>query len=123
MSDQVKLSPTPWRTGDDDNEALSLDFIISDAEGNQIVFIDREAEEWEANGRLIVAAPETVAELRRVKALNAELLSALGDMLDAFAPQSADRFSQLHFHEQDATEAARAVIAKARGEEGESEDG
>ena len=40
-------------------------------------WIDEAKEEQEANARLIAAAPETAVERDRLKALNAEMLSAL----------------------------------------------
>ena len=62
-------------------------------------------EEDEANARLIAAAPETAAQRDRLRVINAELLAALEAAL-RIRPNRHDLW----------VPAARAALAKARGE-------
>lgn len=75
------------------------------------------ADEWPGHMTLVSYARECVAELRRLHALNAEMLEALKDLDEAYsragpglsrAERAVDRLRVI---------AARAAIAKAEGRE------
>lgn len=93
---QGKHTPGPWSICAGDPSWVATGAVKPINCGNQ------------ANARLIAAAPETAAERDRLKALNAELLAVLKDLMwrfnDAEPPCNDADVAQ-----------ARAAIAKAEG--------
>ena len=80
-----------------------------------ICSINTDRLEQDANARLIAAAPETAAERDRLKAINAELVTALRIALKDKARQYRDTFDSRMDNDLIVI-AIRAAIAKARRE-------
>lgn len=95
----TKHTPGPWRVGPVD------DTLVSDASGREVAAVDGDynnPDEWpsmEANARLIAAAPEMYAELRKL----ADALNS-GRQLDTmhFMPSAIARIN--------------SIVAKAEGQ-------
>ncbi len=82
-------------------------------EGFCVGTVKRDPPEWKANARLIANAPETAAERDRLKAINAELLVALNEMMREFEPDQADYDDGSNYNPPDWLVLARDVVAKA----------
>ena len=126
----VDYDETPWTSGDcrtavevgDDFGPVEILFSIRDGEGDVVCYCpwyplaaDQEQEELRSKARLIAAAPETMAERDRLKAINAELLATLQNIIPRFerciiASGTSKELAMM------ATKAARAIIAKAQPE-------
>ena len=111
----AKFTPGPWHANWTRLNGKAIGFHVADETHGSIrpicEFYDGTEvippEEVEANARLIAAAPETAAERDRLKAINADLLAALEEMIV---------WCQLGDHSEEVIR-ARAAIAAATGEQ------
>ena len=121
MTQQHTPGPWKWKWYSSPGEAqrlVSLDGedILSAVDGQ--VYDDYDSDSAhidvsEANARLIAAAPDTAAELERVKALNAEMvqaLTAISELADA-QQKAGDNYCAISFVG-DYLRKIRAILAK-----------
>ena len=84
-------------------------------DGKAVAFTDRRNPRHVENRRLIAAAPETVAERDRLKAMNADLLAALEYIAALSVIDGTERGGAWLRRMSDAGNRARTAIAKAEG--------